>query len=233
MSAPSSREDCLGRGYQADLLGTTSFPVHGSSLTPQELSVESPPNHFPLAGPTASGPIRRPRAPPVGRADPGLNKKNSPRAGGEGKSGPNKGPNKKDSPLAPQPVLWAHSTPIRRTSHGSPAIEPSFLESALTELNRRRRLRRPSETHAPPTFTAGVLARSLPAPLARSRRRDRGSSCMTASTDWPRIGPAAYRAATREDGLRREANPQLDGHLRASLQVANSAPRTLSRWRHG
>jgi hypothetical protein len=56
---------------------------------------------------------------------------------------------------------------------------------------------------------------------------------MTASTDWPRIGPAAYRAATREDGLRREANPQLDGHLTTSLQAANSAQRTLSRWRHG
>jgi hypothetical protein len=56
---------------------------------------------------------------------------------------------------------------------------------------------------------------------------------MTGSTDWPRIGPAAYRAATQDDGLRREANPQADGHLMASPQVAKSAPRTLSRWRHG
>src|SRR5919106_5720356 len=36
-----------------------------SSLTPQELSVESPPNHLPLAGPTASGP-------PIRRTPPGL-----------------------------------------------------------------------------------------------------------------------------------------------------------------
>lgn len=33
---------------------------------------------------------------------------------------------------------------------------------------------------------------------------------MTASTNWPRIGPAAYRATTREDGFRREANAHVD-----------------------
>src|SRR6266498_6040969 len=48
-------------------------------------------------------------------------------------------------------------------------------------------------------------------------------SCMTASTDWPRIGPATYGATTQEDELRREANPQLDEHLKASPQVAESA----------
>jgi hypothetical protein len=56
---------------------------------------------------------------------------------------------------------------------------------------------------------------------------------MTTSTGWPRIGPATHRAATQEDGLRREASPQVEGHLTASLQVAKSAPGTLSRWRHG
>ncbi|SRR6266542_4089273 len=57
--------------------------------------------------------------------------------------------------------------------------------------------------------------------------------CMTASTDWPRIGPAVYCATTQEDELRREENPQVDKHLKASPQVAESAPGTLSRWRHG
>jgi hypothetical protein len=56
---------------------------------------------------------------------------------------------------------------------------------------------------------------------------------MTTSTGWPRIGPATHRTATQEDGLRREASPQVEGHLTASLQVAKSALRTLSRWRHG
>ena len=51
--------------------------------------------------------------------------------------------------------------------------------------------------------------------------------------NWPRIGPATYCTTTQEDELRREANPQLDKHLKASPQVAESAPRTLSRWRHG
>jgi hypothetical protein len=55
---------------------------------------------------------------------------------------------------------------------------------------------------------------------------------MTASTDWPRIGPAAYCATTQENDLRREANPQLDEHLTASPQVVESVSRTLSRWRH-
>jgi hypothetical protein len=51
--------------------------------------------------------------------------------------------------------------------------------------------------------------------------------------NWPRIGPATYCAMTQEDELRREANPQLDKHLKASPQVAESVPGTLSRWRHG
>jgi hypothetical protein len=33
--------------------------------------------------------------------------------------------------------------------------------------------------------------------------------------------------------VRREANTQVDEHLKASAQVVESAPRTLSRWRHG
>jgi hypothetical protein len=57
--------------------------------------------------------------------------------------------------------------------------------------------------------------------------------CMTTSTCWPRIGPATYRATTQEDRVRREANPQVDDHLMSSPQVVESAPRTLSRWRHG
>ncbi len=40
---------------------------------------------------------------------------------------------------------------------------------------------------------------------------------------WPRIGPAAYRTTTQEDGLRGEANSQVDGHLIASPQVAESS----------
>jgi len=44
---------------------------------------------------------------------------------------------------------------------------------------------------------------------------------MTASTNWPRIGPAACRATTQENDLRREANPQLDEHLTASPQVVD------------
>ncbi len=56
---------------------------------------------------------------------------------------------------------------------------------------------------------------------------------MTASTRWPRIDPAAYRATTHEDELRREANLQVDRHPMASLQVAEAARATLSRWRHG
>jgi hypothetical protein len=60
-----------------------------------------------------------------------------------------------------------------------------------------------------------------------------GLRCMTASTDWPRIGPAAYRATTQEDGLRREANPQADSHFIAWPQVVESVSRSLSRWRHG
>jgi hypothetical protein len=56
---------------------------------------------------------------------------------------------------------------------------------------------------------------------------------MTTSTCWPRIGPATYRTTTQEDQVRREANTQVDEHLKASAQVVESAPRTLSRWRHG
>src|SRR5215216_1704309 len=56
-----------------------------------------------------------------------------------------------------------------------------------------------------------------------SGRRVAKHSCMTASTDWPRIGPATYGATTQEDELRREANPQLDEHLKASPQVAELA----------
>jgi hypothetical protein len=48
-----------------------------------------------------------------------------------------------------------------------------------------------------------------------------------------RIGPATYRTTTQEDQVRREANTQVDEHLKASAQVVESAPRTLSRWRHG
>ena len=51
--------------------------------------------------------------------------------------------------------------------------------------------------------------------------------------NWPRLGPATYCAMTQEDELRIEANPQLDKHLKASPQVAESVPGTLSRWRHG
>jgi hypothetical protein len=58
-------------------------------------------------------------------------------------------------------------------------------------------------------------------------------SCMTAATDWPRIGPATHCAMTQEDEWRREANPQVDDHLMASPQPAESPSRTLSRWRHG
>src|SRR5215211_9427398 len=46
--------------------------------------------------------------------------------------------------------------------------------------------------------------------------------CMTASTTWPRIGPAAYRATMPEDELQREANPLPDAHLMASPQVGES-----------
>jgi hypothetical protein len=56
---------------------------------------------------------------------------------------------------------------------------------------------------------------------------------MTTSTCWPRIGPARYRTTTHEDQVRREAYSQVDEHLKASAQVVESAPRTLSRWRHG
>ena len=56
---------------------------------------------------------------------------------------------------------------------------------------------------------------------------------MTTSTCWPPIGPATYRTTTQEDQVRREANTQVDEHLNASAQVVESAPRTLSRWRHG
>jgi hypothetical protein len=52
--------------------------------------------------------------------------------------------------------------------------------------------------------------------------------CVMASTDWPRIGPATYRATTQADGLRREANPHVDSHFMASLQVAETAHGTLS-----
>src|SRR6266498_2544846 len=58
-------------------------------------------------------------------------------------------------------------------------------------------------------------------------------SCMTAATDWPRIGPATHCAMTQEDEWRREANPQVDDHLMATPQVAESPSGTLSRWRHG
>jgi hypothetical protein len=56
---------------------------------------------------------------------------------------------------------------------------------------------------------------------------------MTAPSEWPRNGPAAYRATTQEDKSPREPNPQVEGHLVASPQVVKSGPRTLSRWRHG
>jgi hypothetical protein len=48
-------------------------------------------------------------------------------------------------------------------------------------------------------------------------------SCMTAATDWPRIGPATHCAMTQEDEWRREANPQVDDHLMATPQVAEIA----------
>jgi hypothetical protein len=41
--------------------------------------------------------------------------------------------------------------------------------------------------------------------------------------NWPRIGPAAYRTMTQEDGLRGEAISQVDCHPIASPQVAESS----------
>src|SRR5262245_41151218 len=41
------------------------------------------------------------------------------------------------------------------------------------------------------------------------------------------MGPAAYRATTKKDGLRNEANPQVDSHIIASPQVVESVSRTL------
>jgi hypothetical protein len=61
----------------------------------------------------------------------------------------------------------------------------------------------------------------------------RGLPCMTASPDWPRNGPATYRTTGQEDGLRGEANPQVERNLLASPQVVEAASRSLSRWRHG
>jgi hypothetical protein len=49
----------------------------------------------------------------------------------------------------------------------------------------------------------------------------------------PRLGPAAYRATTQEDGLRREANAHVDSRFVPSPQVVESDSRTLSRWRRG
>jgi transposase InsO family protein len=37
----------------------------------------------------------------------------------------------------------------------------------------------------------------------------------------------------QEDGLRGEANPQVNGHLIGIVAGGESASRTLSRWRHG
>jgi hypothetical protein len=42
-----------------------------------------------------------------------------------------------------------------------------------------------------------------------------------------------YRTTTQQDGLRGEANPQVEGIFKASPQVVEAASRTLSRWRHG
>jgi hypothetical protein len=41
--------------------------------------------------------------------------------------------------------------------------------------------------------------------------------------NWPRMGPAAYRTMTQEDGLRGEAISQVDCHPIASPQVAESS----------
>jgi hypothetical protein len=77
------------------------------------------------------------------------------------------------------------------------------------------------------------LHRHRPTPSGVARAHRAALTCMTASTNWPRIGPAAYRATTREDGLRREANVHVDSHFVPSPQVEESDARTLSRWRHG
>jgi hypothetical protein len=56
----------------------------------------------------------------------------------------------------------------------------------------------------------------------------RGTIVYDGTHNWPRIGPATYCTTTQEDELRREANPQLDWYLKASPQVAESVPGTLS-----
>jgi len=61
------------------------------------------------------------------------------------------------------------------------------------------------------------------APLQRRALNPNGLCLPRAVANWPRIGPAAYRTMTQEDGLRGEANSQVDGHLIASPQVAVSS----------
>jgi hypothetical protein len=85
---------------------------------------------------------------------------------------------------------------------------------------------------APSTFTAGALEQAPPHSQLVSGGV-RGSPCMTTSTGWPRIGPATHRAATQEDGLRREASPQVEGSSHSIAAGSEVGPRTLSRWRHG
>jgi hypothetical protein len=108
-----------------------------------------------------------------------------------------------------------------------------------------RRARRSGHCHAPVNGTVRSvrLSRAVGDDL---REHSRTSAVWTPPFSWadgqpgPRqahvdipIGPAAYHATTQDDGLRREASPQVDSHNFASPQVAESISRTLSRWRHG
>jgi hypothetical protein len=110
------------------------------------------------------------------------------------------------------------TTPPR--SGGAPRRYPRGLSKPPCRLNSAE-----SHTSRPPAHAkpGGASTRTAVAAVP----------CMTASTNWPRIGPAAYRATTQEKELRRAANPQVGEHLTASPQVVLSVSRTLSRWRHG
>jgi hypothetical protein len=84
---------------------------------------------------------------------------------------------------------------------------------------RARRWRQRADDQVPhartPSRRPSSGAESESADLSRARL------LTTASTDWRRIGPAAYLATTQEDGLRREANVQVDSHFIASPQVVD------------
>ena len=112
--------------------------------------------------------------------------------------------------------------------------------SQLLQVRPRCSLGQRSRNHVGPLGAPGARAASSP-----SNRRYGGGhlalACDATNARWPQIAALDRPAfVPRTTGKRQEmtgtagaSNPQVRNRIRASPQVARSASRTLSRWRHG